>query len=159
MAKKKIVSCMFCGKRIATFSDRAKSYKCDVCRAEYGRIRNKINQRVVRGTVKRSDVNDLVDKEMFAFGRKRIEAGEVVDEEIAFDPLPHQVHCRFCGKMTVHPTEFCSTCRADGLDRVYKVTGHSDGWERRRQKTGKVKGGWRGQRIMGGGAANKRVET
>lgn len=159
MAKKKTVSCMFCGKPIVTYSDNAKSYKCDVCRAEYNKIRNKVNQRVMRGTVKRSDVQELVDKEMFAFGRKRIEDDKVMDDEIAFEPLPNQVHCKFCGKMTIHPTEFCSTCRADGLDVVYNTTGRSDGWERRRTKTVKVKGGWRGRRVMGGCAANKRVET
>lgn len=55
--------------------------------------------------------------------------------------------CPFCGGAT-SGGRFCKTCMDEGFDKVYAVTGRSNGWERAERKKVSVKSGWRGRRII-----------
>ena len=60
--------------------------------------------------------------------------------------------CKYCGS-TRHVKEsgFCRSCIRDGFDSVYRITHRSNGWDCVMPEGAKVVGGWRGQRVAGGG--------
>lgn len=70
--------------------------------------------------------------------------------------------CKYCGsKRHVKESGFCRSCIRDGFDSVYRITHRSNGWDRVLPEGAKVVGGWRGQRVAGGGQriADIRVAT
>lgn len=60
--------------------------------------------------------------------------------------------CKYCGSTRhVAKNMFCRNCLKEGYDNVYRITHRSNGWDRVMPEGMKVVGGWRGQRVAGGG--------
>lgn len=59
-------------------------------------------------------------------------------------------NCKYCGRETTR--EFCKHCVEEGFRDLYRVTKKSNGWDAPPKKDRVlVKGGWRGQKVIGGG--------
>ena len=137
--KARTTVCRWCGDEFKTKSGRAKD--CPACRVANKKIRNRLEQRVRLG---------LLDKDMFASALQssmRDAVSERKKREAASRP-----RCKFCGNVYgVDVTGFCAKCRADRFDDVYKTTGRSNGWDRKKttKKEVNVEGGWRGRPVAG----------
>ncbi len=135
--KARTTVCRWCGEEFKTKSGRAKD--CPACRESRIRIRNRLEQRVRLG---------ILSRDMFAAALQssmREAIAERKKREKAARP-----QCKFCGKVHgVDVTGFCIRCRAEGFDDVYRETGRSNGWDRKKTEKGPVEGGWRGRPMAG----------
>lgn len=131
------VTCEACGEEFLARTHHVRF--CERCRKAISKIYGRINRTVEKE--RRMDVAVDMRKQELARvveRKKKRESGE-------------KRRCLYCGSTWNAESGFCTTCRRSGLDDVYKVTGRSNGWERREAaKKAVVVDGWRGRPCAGG---------
>ena len=69
--------------------------------------------------------------------------------------------CRYCGAEIIDQRRYCQRCVSAGFGAINEITGRTNGWDRARppRPDEQDADGWRGQRCMGGRAADRKSKN